>query len=91
MISGDDEAANVEELRVSHQLTPSRRQHHSRGKLRVRSLAHDSLETHASAHEPKTDKGQRIGPRRVITYIRNARLVILPDGNGCSHCEDGLD
>lgn len=61
------------------------------GKLRVRPLTHDPLETHACAHEANTDKGQRIGPCRVSTRIRNTRLPVLPDGDSCSHGEEGLD
>lgn len=91
MIPGDDEPTKVEELRVSHQLTPCRRQYHRGGKLRVRPLTHDPLETHACAHEANTDKGQRIGPCRVSTRIRNTRLPVLPDGDSCSHGEEGLD
>ena len=65
------------------------------GKLRVDALADDALETNAGGHEAEDDKAAGIGPGGVATGVGDAviatALAALPEDEGGSHGEEGLD
>jgi hypothetical protein len=62
-----------------------------RGELRVGSLSHDPLQTHACTYKPDADKRQRIAPGGITACIWHARLSALPNGDSCRHGEKSLD
>jgi len=62
-----------------------------RRKLRVHTLAHDTLQTHARAHQPQTRVRARVGPRRCISAWRDAALPALPKRDRRRHGEQRLD
>lgn len=62
-----------------------------RCKLRVHTLAHDALQTHAGTHQPQTRVGARVGPRWYAAARRDAALAALPKRDRGSHREERLD
>ena len=61
------------------------------GKLGIETLAHDTLQTHAGAHEPDDDKREGALPRRVPAVVAHAARMALPQRDGGAHGEEGLD
>jgi len=62
-----------------------------RSKLRVHTQAHDTLQTHARAHQSQTRVRGRAGPRRCTAARRDAALPALPIRDRCRHGEECLD
>jgi len=62
-----------------------------RCKLRVHTAAHDTLQTHARAHQSQTRVRARVGPRRCIAAQRDAALPALPMCDRRGHGEERLD
>lgn len=62
-----------------------------RRKLRVHTLAHDTLQPHTRAHQTQTCKGARVGPRWLRADRGDAALPAFPKRDRGGHSEDSLD
>lgn len=68
-----------------------RRSHTGRRELAIKTFAHNTLETHAGADEPESNKRECVCPSWVATHTCYTAFVALPDNDCSTHSEEGLD